>query len=180
VLATAGAEVTKDEIAGITRTVVTAKAVKSVEACKLPCTRLKTNDTDEYIAIGGCDGSVSVFHFSSLQKILTTNCHDFSVTGLGFAPSSLVQQKGTPPLTERINVRFFLMNGLIGYAIPHVYASPRSCTPCIVLCRQQSHWNSCRRVLGDYQSDDYCPPDYLGRGACCINGIYSISSSINV
>eukprot|EP01041_Mallomonas_annulata_P001983 gene1983-3860_t len=67
-----------------------------VMASKNPCTRLRisevcvrTADT-ELLAVGGSDGSITVFRQSDLSQVLMIpEVHDFPVTGLGFRPASL-------------------------------------------------------------------------------------------
>lgn len=66
---------------------IKAVPVKTVLVSKVPCTRLSINDCGEYIAVGIADGALSVFSSDSLKKTTHVTCHDFSVTGIGFAPT---------------------------------------------------------------------------------------------
>ena len=59
-----------------------------IQGCRVPSTRLKASDSGEYLAVGGSDGSVTVFRTdgSRLERVSCDICHDLPVTGLGFAP----------------------------------------------------------------------------------------------
>jgi hypothetical protein len=68
-------------------------------ACKTPSTRLKDSESGEFLAVGGADGTVNVFKTGSLEKVSSHICHDFPVTGLGFAPHGYAYPLvGTPEL----------------------------------------------------------------------------------
>lgn len=94
---------------------VTAAIRKTVVACRVPSTRLKINDSGDFLAIGASDGSVLIFRSRDLLKVshasklffLSTSvsrfayykiskfsCHDLPVTGLGFAPTEVARRKG--------------------------------------------------------------------------------------
>jgi WD40 repeat protein len=67
----------------------------------VPSTRLKSSDSGEYLAVGGSDGSVTVFRTENnkLERISTEVCHDLPVTGLSFAPQgSAYALVGAPEL----------------------------------------------------------------------------------
>eukprot|EP01036_Dinobryon_divergens_P025196 gene25196-33722_t len=83
---------------------VTASVVKVVVACSVPSTRLKINDTGEFIAVGASDGAVILFRSKDLAKMWRLECHDMPVTGLCFVPTALAKRRGYPAIVTSCSV----------------------------------------------------------------------------
>ena len=69
--------------------------------CNIPCIRLTISDTGEYLGIGDSDGRVHLYSTSnstSLSRQTSFPCHDFVVTGLGFASARTAEQRGLKAL----------------------------------------------------------------------------------
>eukprot|EP01039_Chlorochromonas_danica_P005965 gene5965-6569_t len=73
--------------------ILAATVKKFVFANKFPCSKMALSEDGQYLAVGVADGHLQVYRSDSLARIANIACHDFPITGIAFAPLSMIQDE---------------------------------------------------------------------------------------
>lgn len=97
------------------RMMIEAEPIDLMICCPVPATRLKLSCDGDQLAVGGCDGSVTIISENTMKKLSSAQCHDLpgfcykchytcskvvhiffllKVTGMAFAPVSVSEANG--------------------------------------------------------------------------------------
>ena len=91
---------------------------KAVVCNKVPSTRLRVNMAANALAVGGSDGTVTLFDLDTLKRRSSKQCHDMPVTGLTFCPITLSENEAEQSKT------IFIVSCSADYSLASLNLSP--------------------------------------------------------
>jgi WD40 repeat protein len=87
---------------------------------KVPSTRLRVNAASNTLAVGGSDGTVTLFDLDTLKRRSCKQCHEMPVTGLSFCPVRLSESGIDQPDT------IFIVSCSADYSLASMNLAPRA------------------------------------------------------